>query len=259
MPPPVAWLDFLRRLHERLLIGPTGRVWNGVGGACLILLAATGLVNWWPGARNWRRALAIDLRLNWRRVNFDLHRAAGFWSLLLISCWALTGVYFAWPEKISQLVESWSPVVSARPPVITLEPTASSTPPDIDAMIARASHLDPGTTWQGVTFPSGRRAPLGIVMRRPQGSGRHYENTVYFNPYTGAHLATWRYGVNESVGDWLIWIQIPLHFGTSWGLAVKVVWALAGLALPLLAVTGVVMYWNRVLRHAWKRLRVADP
>ena len=60
-------------------------------------------------------------------------------------------------------------------------------------------------------------------------------------------------GVNESVGDWLIWLQIPLHVGTSWGLAVKGLWALAGLALPLLASTGLVMYWNRVLRHQLKR------
>ena len=78
---------------------------------------------------------------------------------------------------------------------------------------------------------------------------------VYFNPYTGEHLATWRYGVNESLGDWLIWLQVPLHFGTSWGLAVKFIWATAGLVLPLLAISGAVMYWNRVLRHKLKHLR----
>jgi uncharacterized iron-regulated membrane protein len=48
-----------------------------------------------------------------------------------------------------------------------------------------------------------------------------------------------------------------LHFGTSWGLAIKIIWAIAGLVLPLLAVTGWGMYWNRVLRHKWRRLRAA--
>jgi uncharacterized iron-regulated membrane protein len=95
------------------------------------------------------------------------------------------------------------------------------------------------------------------MTHRAGGEGREYEDTVYFNPYTGEHLATWRYGVNESLGDWLIWLQIPLHFGTSWGLTVKIIWALAGLAPPLLATTGLVMYWNRVLRHRLKRLRRA--
>ena len=40
--------------------------------------------------------------------------------------------------------------------------------------------------------------------------------------------------MNQSLGDWIIWSQVPLHFGTFWGLGVKLVWAAAGLAIPLL-------------------------
>ena len=72
---------------------------------------------------------------------------------------------------------------------------------------------------------------------------------MYFNPYNGDYISTWRYGVNQSLGDWIIWSQVPLHFGTYWGLGVKIVWAVAGLAIPLLAVTGLLMYWNRALRQ----------
>ena len=254
VPRPAAWLTFVRRVHETLLIRGTGRVWNGGGAAFLLLLAATGLVNWWPGVRNWRGALKVNLRFNWRRINFDLHRAAGFWALLLISLWAVSGIYFAWPQEIFQLVNSWSPVVSARPPAVTATPIAGVPEPDVDALIARASIIDPGTTWSGILFPYGRRAPLEIIMRRSHGDGREYEDTVYFDPYNGEHLATWRYGVNHSMGDWFIWLQVPLHFGTSWGLGIKTMWAIAGLVLPLLAGTGWIMYWNRVLRHKWRRI-----
>jgi uncharacterized iron-regulated membrane protein len=257
IPPSAAWLAFVRQLHETLLIRGDGRAWNGVGAAFLLLLAATGLVNWWPGVRNWRRALKVDLRFGWRRINFDLHRAAGFWALLLISLWGVSGIYFAWTPQVFELINRWSPVISARPPTVVATPSDSVTAPDVDDLIARAARLDPGTTWSGIFFPFSRRAPLEVIMRRSSGTGREYEDTVYFNPYTGEHLATWRYGVNESVGDWLIWLQIPLHFGTSWGLAVKMIWATAGLVLPLLAVSGLIMYWNRVLRHTWKRLQTA--
>jgi uncharacterized iron-regulated membrane protein len=41
----------------------------------------------------------------------------------------------------------------------------------------------------------------------------------------------------------------PLHFGTLWGIFFKLIWAFCGLALAILAVTGLVMYWNRFLRH----------
>jgi uncharacterized iron-regulated membrane protein len=255
MPPPAAWLVFVRQLHETLLVGGTGRVWNGVGGAFLLLLAATGLVNWWPGVGKWRRALKVDFRFGWRRINFDLHRAAGFWALVLLAIWAASGMYFAWTRQVFELVNRWSPVIAARPPTVVAMPSGGVAPPDVDALIARASQLDPGTTWGGIFLPFSRRAPLEVIMRRSRGTGREYEDTVYFNPYTGEHLATWRYGVNESLGDWLIWLQVPLHFGTAWGLAVKIIWATAGLVLPLLAISGLVMYWNRVLRHRLKRMR----
>jgi len=92
-----------------------------------------------------------------------------------------------------------------------------------------------------------------MVMRRGQGAGRIYEDTLYFNPYTGAYLMTWRYGVNQSLGDWIIWLQAPLHFGIYWGLGVKIVWAVFGLSIPTLAVTGLLMYWNRALGKSWPR------
>jgi len=109
-----------------------------------------------------------------------------------------------------------------------------------------------------VEFPFNRRAPIKILMRRGDGLSREYEDTLYFNPYNGEHLATWQYGVNKSLGDWFIWSQVPLHFGVYWGVGVKIIWAVLGLVVPTLAVTGLLMYWNRTLRRKWKQLR-AEP
>ncbi len=92
-------------------------------------------------------------------------------------------------------------------------------------------------------------------MARAPGVGRDYEDTLYFNPYNGEYISTWQYGANKSLGDWIIWLQVPLHFGTHWGLAVKCIWAALGLAFPVLAVTGVLMYWNRFLSKRWNRLQ----
>jgi uncharacterized iron-regulated membrane protein len=93
------------------------------------------------------------------------------------------------------------------------------------------------------------------LMRRRKDAGYQYTDTLYFDPYDGAHLATWRYGVNQSLGDWLVWMQIPLHFGTYWGLTFKLLRALLGLSIPLLTISGALMYWNRALRRKWRRLR----
>jgi uncharacterized iron-regulated membrane protein len=251
------WLDVIQELHESLLIHPgsQGRMWNGVGAALLLLLNVTGMVIWWPGIRIWRRALKLDWRRHWRRINFDLHSAVGLWTILIVSVWAVSGVYFGWPRQVFLFVNSWSPVISARPPAIRVTPEDVDREPELGSLVARARAIDPGTTLDGIAFPYSRRAPLGILMLRRPGPGREYVDTVYFNPYNGEYISTWRYGVNQSLGDWIIWLQVPLHFGTYWGLGVKIVWAGAGLSIPLLAVTGLLMYWNRALRRKWKALR----
>jgi uncharacterized iron-regulated membrane protein len=46
----------------------------------------------------------------------------------------------------------------------------------------------------------------------------------------------------------------PLHFGTAYGTGVKILWALLGILLPLLAITGTLMYWNRYLSKKWRAL-----
>jgi len=251
------WLGVVEELHVSLLIQlrGRGRMLNGVGATFLLLLNATGMVVWWPGIRNWRRALKVDFQRNWRRINFDLHVSVGFWTILIASFWALSGVYFGWPRQVFQFVNSLSPVISARPPAISVEPESDAPDLDFRQVVQQAYKIDPGATLHGIAFPYSRRAPLAILLRRGNSVGRDYVDTVYFNPYNGRYIATWRYGVNKSIGDWIIWSQVPLHFGTYWGFWVKLVWAVCGLAIPLLAVTGLLMYWNRALRRTWKKLR----
>jgi uncharacterized iron-regulated membrane protein len=108
---PVGWrlTTWTLDLHDNLLGGDTGRSVNGIGAALLGLLSVTGLVIWWPGTEGWRRALLVDWRANWRRVNWSIHSAFGFWTLIFIAMWAFTGVYLAFPEPFTALVDYLEP------------------------------------------------------------------------------------------------------------------------------------------------------
>ena len=101
---------WLLDLHDNLLSGDTGREVNGIGAVAMALLSVTGAVIWWPGIQNWRRSLIVDLRANWKRLNWTLHSALGVWILAFVLMWGLTGMYLAYPQPFTDLFNYIEPL-----------------------------------------------------------------------------------------------------------------------------------------------------
>ena len=106
---------WLLDLHDNLLYGETGRRVNGVGALFLTLLCVTGMIIWWPGIGSWRRSLTIDLRANWKRLNWSLHSALGFWFLGFVLLWGITGMYLSFQPQFSALADFIEPFDDAHP------------------------------------------------------------------------------------------------------------------------------------------------
>ena len=159
----------VQQLHFDLLAGRTGRVVNGIGAVLLLAMCLTGSIIWWPGIGSWRRGFTVDFRRSWKRINWDLHSAIGFWLFLFMLMWGISGFYLGVPEPFSNFVDSIS---------------------DPDAFL-------------------GDR-PGDIVL----------------SWLTRLHFGRWR--------------DMP------W---LKAFWAVVGLVPALMFVTGVVMWWNRVMRR----------
>jgi uncharacterized iron-regulated membrane protein len=130
-------MSFMLDLHVNLLAGPRGRTVNGVLAILLTLLAVTGAVIWWPGIRNWRRSLTINLKTNWKRINWDLHSAVGFWTFAFFFMWSFTGVYLVFPAPFDALINRFAPLdyyrlisQEAEPsPAVTFVRVADVAPP----------------------------------------------------------------------------------------------------------------------------------
>jgi uncharacterized iron-regulated membrane protein len=105
----VSFVLWLIELHDNLLGGPTGRFVNGLGGFLLALLCMTGAVIWWPGIASWHRGLTVRRGVNWKRFDFDLHSAVGFWTVVALFMWAVTGAYLGYPEPFQRFVELVDP------------------------------------------------------------------------------------------------------------------------------------------------------
>lgn len=262
-----SWLGFVHNLHISLLTGPVGFIANGVGAILLLLISATGLFLWWPGVRSWIRAFTVDFRRNWKRVNFDLHNTVGFYTLVLVSFWSISTVYFVWEDQFTAAVNRISPVTRPDPhatpfSVAPAKPGAARA--NVDSLVAVALAMVPGTRAHAVSPGQIEKQPLVVFLSQAGAVEDPAEipmdaTRVYFDPFTGRHLGTQPAPVNRTIGDWVIWSMVPLHFGNKWGFIVKVVWAILGLSLPVLVITGVLMWWNRSLGKKWKRIRTGRP
>lgn len=160
------------RLHDDLLIErPAGPWWNGALSLVFTLIVLSGGVVWWPGVSRWKRSVGIKVSAGWRRFNWDLHSALGFWLFFFMAMWGITGWYLGIPDPLTNLAE-----------------------------------------W----------------MSDPEG------------PY------------GERPGDIALEWLPRLHFGRwrdpVWGPWLRALWATVGVVPAVMFVTGLVMWWNRVVR-----------
>ncbi len=109
IPPAIRFVSWLTDLHDNLLFGPTGRLVNGFGALLWTALAATGLVIWWPGIDTWRRSLTVRRNVGWKRFNWDLHSALGFWTLAFVLLFGVTGIYLSYQRSFLELADYIEP------------------------------------------------------------------------------------------------------------------------------------------------------
>jgi len=255
---PRNWLNVVHDLHIYLLLGETyGAQVNGIGAAILLLLAATGLVLWWPGLKVWTRGLRVSFRHSWRRINYDAHSAIGFWTLAIVTWWAFSGVYFGWYRQVGFVVNMVSPLRNMLPPtppkVVPLPAgTQHATLPEL---LEAAQKASPAGHLGGLTNATLSDPTLLAMMDLGRPGDFSHRDLVTLDAASGRVLNVWHYGQNQSLGDWVLWAMHPLHFGTLWGLPIKILWCLFGISLAVLSATCVLMYWNRYLGKRWQALR----
>ena len=240
-------LQWVEKLHTELFLGSKGLLINGLAASGLMVMAATGVVLWWPGVRRWREALRIRLRVGWRRMHFDVHSAAGFWAMPFIFWWALSGIYFCWPMQVAGLIDHSLGLQAMKMPPQAVDRGAAIAGLKLESLLERARLGTPGGSVSGVSLPAEAGGVVTVYVDRGRVGDFSQRDIYSFSGRSGEQLSVWHYGEKKTAGDWLLWLMHPLHFGSLWGVGVQCLWALMGLMLPVLSWTGLVMYWNRWL------------
>lgn len=104
-PPITEAMEWVVDLHDNLLSGTTGRAVNGVGALLFVMLVITGAIVWWPGLNRLGHSLSPGRPAKSARFARRLHNALGIWMLALIFIWAITAVYFSFPDPFERVVD----------------------------------------------------------------------------------------------------------------------------------------------------------
>lgn len=248
------WQRFLREAHRHLMLPLE------VGLTVVALLSLPLLISfwsslyvykrWWRGFFRWPRGAPCErdggvrgLKPR-RRFWGDLHRLAGVWSLWFVLLMAVTGLWY--------LVEHLG--LRATLPDLERAPTSTADdrvrlletdPAALDAMIERAQAEYPTLRVRRVLLD----AYAGAVVLQGQADAvlvRDRANHVAFDGYSGVLLDV-RRGETLDLHNRIAEAADPLHFGDFAGPVTRYPWALFGLLMTLLSLTGVYLFGLRAM------------
>lgn len=260
--------DLLRQvffLHSTLLMkSHEGRVVVGWLGLAMLVMAASGLVNWWPrrgiGRRGaWRRAFGIARDARGLRLLRELHGMAGIWGFAVLAIVSFGGVYLAFPETVRSGV---APILPARDlraaaAAIKVQPVKDVEPLPIDDAIALALAEARGARLAFAFLPAKPDQAYRVALLR-SGQERHETPvTVIVDPWTRRVVETLD-PRQFTAGETILAAQHAMHSGQGLGPAWKTLVFLAGLLPALFAASGIAMWRLKRRRPAAAANRVID-
>ena len=243
-------MSTLLSLHRQLLSGDNGKLVVAINGVVLAIIALSGIYLWWPVWRlkAWWQAITISRHGSWKRFNFRLHRAAGFYAAPFFLMLAITGIYFNRPEWITPLVAQLT-VVSPdgveikTTPTILVENNIKNV--NLEQAIDLAQQQFPLARVSRISLPEKANGKYEIRLHQPgelrQGSGA---TRVTVDAESGT-ISKIRDPLKASKEVLFYSYFFPLHSGEIFGAASKIVVSIVGLLPLLFAISGTLIWWRR--------------
>ncbi len=259
------FMDVVKRLHSLDIAGPIFNLLIEVVAGWAIVMVATGVVLWWPrgqtgGVVSVRGAPAK--RVFWR----DLHAVTGIFAGAIIVFLAATGMPWSavWGKEVRRMTTEagWGRPTAPGGPGLHQAHNPPAVPwalqeadihvghdtgdmaevhaLDLDGAVASADAAGLKRPY-ALSVPSapGKPWPASYMPDKVQDT-----RTIYLDPTDGRVLADIGYRDFGPAAKTIEW-GISVHQGQQYGLANKLVMLAGCIAIWLLGISGLVMWWKR--------------
>jgi uncharacterized iron-regulated membrane protein len=229
----------IHQFHTHLVAGEIGRQIVGWSGVFLLLLSISGIILWWPSGL---------FRLRWtgsgKRFNFELHNTIGILSSLFLFVFAATSVCIHWEKQVEKLAEQMSPAQASRAAMPHI-PAPGIQPLSPDRLVEIARNTLPGARVVVLQLPASPKVPVQVALKFPEDHTPVGRSRLRMDAYTGSVLLVESSRRMPAPIKYARMWNRELHTGDILYLPTRIVAAFFSLMLPVLAITGPLIWWNR--------------
>ena len=206
----------------------------------LLFLSLSGLILWWP---------AKIFRVRWsgttKRVVFTTHNALGVYSWVFLLLFSVTGAVIHWDGLTAGWIDRVTGSTPPQPfprqaPACTGQPAVPA-----DRLLAAATAAVPGARPTVLQMAPDPTAPVRVVFKFPEDRTPAGRTQVFLEPCSAKPLVVRNARTMPlSLRYTAMWNR-ELHTGDILGWPTRILAALFSLSLPLMGLTGPLIWWTR--------------
>ena len=242
------------KLHRWLLIDnhDIGGTITGTAALMMLFLQITGIMLWapaklksWKKFNAWDPGFKIKLDAKFKRINFDAHKALGFYAFVFVTIMAITGPYFvfSWYKTAFASAMGTKPI-SKEILEKSSYPGAAAKPVNFETVAANVETQYPYQGTTRITYP---KDSMGVFAVQKYKSGFIASSAVdkmTLDQYSGKTIVLIRFD-SKTLGEKIVASAKLLHTGELFGTFSKIIYFLACLIATSLPITGFLIWWGR--------------
>lgn len=233
-------MGWIHGLHTHLQAGRTGSTIVASLALVLLFLSLSGLILWWP-----TKLFSVRWRGTAKRVVFEAHNALGIYAWVFLLLFSVTGAVIHWDRPVAGWIDRLTGAGPLQPLPRSAPACAGRPAVPADRLLGAATAAVPGARATWLQMAPDPTTPVRVVFKYPEDhtpAGR----TQVFLEACSAKILTVRNArqMPASFRYTAMWNR-ELHTGDIFGWPTRILAALFSLSLPLMGLTGPLIWWTR--------------
>ena len=233
-------MQWIHGLHTHLQAGRTGSTIVGSLALVLLFLSLSGLILWWPA-----KLFSVRWSGTARRVVFEAHNALGIYAWVFLLLFSVTGAVIHWDRPVAGWIDRITGAAPLQPLPRSAPACANRPAVPADQLLAAATAAVPGARATWLQMGADPAQAVRVVFKYPEDHTPAGRTQVFLAACSGAVLAVRNARQMPPSFRYTAMWNRELHTGDIFGWPTRILAALFSLSLPLMGLTGPLIWWTR--------------